>query len=665
MRCEAFRHAEDFSDVAMSPDGEKVAYILRTSAEDVGHFSYRTCVVSVDHDGVGERRSLGTGFRSSAWSSDGSLLVLARPGEHGTGWSLWLSDGEGSSPKRLPGSFGPLSGLRWYPGRRQIGMLEVSAESWHLPASQPIASRSLGHLRDGLGAASSFRRRLLRVDVDSGDVEELVGGDFWVDSFSWSHDGRLAFCAAPTVSLPSQVPNQPGTVRPLALYVADEDGSSARQLAPPEQASRCPTFTLDGGEILFLGLRTFAPGLLRLFSVPASGGDARLLIAGFDRGIVPGGDGGGGALLPTARGDVVFAAREGGSFKVFRATPAPTGRVHTLAGSETESFSRLSGSSTADRLIAVATNSRSSQSIVILEPARSASRVVASRRDLPDDVRTPEPIAFTAPDEMLLHGWLLRGAARDRHPPPLLVDVHGGSFSGAWMAQPDLSRLYQQELCERGWNVLLLNARGSDGYGEAFATAAVGGWGTADAPDYHAVLDELELRGACDPNQVAVTGYSYGGFMSNWLTATSGRFRAAVAGGSICNFVSLAGTSDMGVLLTETDAGVAASADPAEALRRSPIALAAGVRTPTLLLHGADDLRCPIAQAEEWFVALSRARCEVELVRYSGAAHGFLSEGPPAYVIDYGRRLVDWVTRHAAPQGASGSAARSQEPSHG
>jgi dipeptidyl aminopeptidase/acylaminoacyl peptidase len=208
------------------------------------------------------------------------------------------------------------------------------------------------------------------------------------------------------------------------------------------------------------------------------------------------------------------------------------------------------------------------------------------------------------------------------------------------------SRLYQQELAERGWTVLLLNARGSDGYGSGYARAALGAWGEADAPDFHDAIDVLIGQGLVDSDRLAVTGYSYGGFMSIWLTATSDRFAAAVAGGSICDFVSLFGTSDMGWVMSEYDIRVRPDKDPMEALRRSPIGLAGQVRTPTLLLHGEVDHRCPISQAEEWLALLFSLGCEASLVRYPGASHGFLTQGPPSMAADYGNRLVNWVTTH-------------------
>ena len=144
--------------------------------------------------------------------------------------------------------------------------------------------------------------------------------------------------------------------------------------------------------------------------------------------------------------------------------------------------------------------------------------------------------------------------------------------------------------------------------------------------------------------------------MTNWLTATSDRFSAAVTGGSICDFVSLFGTSDMGWAMSEYDIGVRPQEDPLGALSRSPVAQGHGVRTPTLLLHGEADTRCPISQAEEWLALLLSRGCEAALVRYPGASHGFLTQGPPSFAVDYGERLVGWVNRHVlgAPAGGSG-----------
>ena len=110
-------------------------------------------------------------------------------------------------------------------------------------------------------------------------------------------------------------------------------------------------------------------------------------------------------------------------------------------------------------------------------------------------------------------------------------------------------------LAARGWAVLLLNPRGSDGYGEDFFEAVLEGWGVADAKDFLEPLDRLVEEGIADPGRLAVTGYSYGGYMTCYLTSRDDRFAAAVAGGVVSDVTSMAGTGDLGHLLGTLELG--------------------------------------------------------------------------------------------------------------
>jgi dipeptidyl aminopeptidase/acylaminoacyl peptidase len=375
-----------------------------------------------------------------------------------------------------------------------------------------------------------------------------------------------------------------------------------------------------------------------------AGGLVRQLGGALDRGLVTGTANFTGGHPPVAgrRDEVLFCARDGGSILLYATTlGSPT--VTGVAGTDRESIGAVSVSQAGNIIGCVRSLTGGEQQLTILD-RRSGRRAVLATVDPPGPAWPAEPEAFTARDGRVLRGWLIRGRSSGRA--PLLVDVHGGSFSGAWSPIVQPSRLYQQELAEDGWTVLLLNARGSDGYGSDFARAVIGAWGTADAPDFHDSIDELIGRNLVDPARLAVTGYSYGGFMSNWLTATSDRFSAAVAGGSICDFISLFGTSDMGWTMSEYDIGVRPDVNPMETLRRSPVGIGRRIRTPTLLLHGEADHRCPISQAEEWLALLLSSGCEASLVRYPGASHGFLTHGAPSMAADYGDRLVDWMVSH-------------------
>ena len=187
-----------------------------------------------------------------------------------------------------------------------------------------------------------------------------------------------------------------------------------------------------------------------------------------------------------------------------------------------------------------------------------------------------------------MQGWLIRDPSATG-PPPLLLDVHGGPHN-AWNGAADDMHLYHQELAARGWTVLLVNPRGSDGYGEEFYNAVFGAWGEADAKDFLEPIDQLVAEGLADPERLAVTGYSYGGYMTCYLTSHDHRFAAAVAGGVVSDLTSMGGTSDDGALHQRVELGghaVAAGRERYAAM--SPYTPSTRSRTPTLVLHGADD----------------------------------------------------------------------------
>jgi dipeptidyl aminopeptidase/acylaminoacyl peptidase len=162
-------------------------------------------------------------------------------------------------------------------------------------------------------------------------------------------------------------------------------------------------------------------------------------------------------------------------------------------------------------------------------------------------------------------------------------------------------------------------------------------------------VDQLVAEGVADPDRLAVAGYSYGGFMTSWTIGHTDRFKAAVVGAPVVNQESFFGTSDIGMWFAPWEMG-ASLTDGRETFRRlSPINYVDKVTTPTLVLHGEADERCPIGQGEELFTGLVAAgKVPTEFVRYPGGSHMFIAQGRPSHRVDFNRRVVDWVTRHAS-----------------
>jgi dipeptidyl aminopeptidase/acylaminoacyl peptidase len=224
-----------------------------------------------------------------------------------------------------------------------------------------------------------------------------------------------------------------------------------------------------------------------------------------------------------------------------------------------------------------------------------------------------------------------------------VLDVHGGP-TAQWDRAPMIETLL---LVNAGYRVAMPNIRGSIGRGRAWVRALHGRWGDVDAADCHAVLDHLVEAGLADRERLGVLGLSYGGFMANWLVATSGRFAAVVSENGVANQVSAWAGSDCGPEYG-LRAGLGDPLSPdgvARLWRQSPLAHVSSIATPLLLLQGEADHRCPPSDSEQLFVALRRLRRTVEYVLYPESAHTYSATGRPDRRIDRHGRVLDWFGR--------------------
>ena len=221
---------------------------------------------------------------------------------------------------------------------------------------------------------------------------------------------------------------------------------------------------------------------------------------------------------------------------------------------------------------------------------------------------------------------------------PLVMDIHGGP-NGAFY---DSFVPWQQALASSGYLVLAVNPRGSSTYGNAFMRAVLDDWGGEDYLDLMAAVDDVCERGYVDTGRLGIHGYSYGGYMTGWIIGHTDRFGAAVIGAPCTNLYTMYGTSDIGVSFGEPQWGGSVIDAPEKLLARSPITYAKNVTAPALLLHGESDARCPVAQSEEYFVALKRLGKTVEFVRFPGSNHAFPRTGHPRMREEYLARLVAW-----------------------
>ncbi len=594
---------ESIDDVSASPDGT-LAYCLTAIDLEADRARSEWRLAS----SAGDPLPGGAEGRSPRWSPDGGQIACVCEQEDGALLRLHAPDGA------------PLRDLA--PVSRSAGPPAWSPDGTRIAIS--------GAEAPGPGA------RIAIVEVATGATELVPGGDGEDDvAPAFSPDGAtLAFARAA---------RDPGAGGPTSSILAvGAAGGEPRVVATGLSYATCPSWSPDGGSLACFGTREVRLGLedpaMQPWVVPAEGGAARPAAAKVTGVIVRPAEG---PVWSADGSRLHFKEARAGSIDLVEASPGRPARPRPLtAGSHVSAFCALAGG---DRLAYAASTTVDPGGLHLVEAASGQASPLRSTGSLRGRVPALAHRSFRSPHGGALDGWV-QGLRPGGGPQPLAVCMHGGphSFVGTGFQG---GHFHRAVLASRGWAVLTLNSSGSGSYGEEFADSIRGCWGERDLPEHLAAVDELVGEGLADPARLAVVGYSYGGYLAAWAICHTDRFRAAVIGAPIANLESFRRTSDIGAWYTPWEmAGT--EAENQELFRRlSPVNHAGRAATPALILHGEDDLRCPIGQGEELEQRLAAAGAPVELVRYPGADHLFYSRGRPRQRLDYNRRIVEWLER--------------------
>jgi len=252
----------------------------------------------------------------------------------------------------------------------------------------------------------------------------------------------------------------------------------------------------------------------------------------------------------------------------------------------------------------------------------------------------PEFYKYKSFDGLEIEAALLKPLGYDgKSKLPLIALIHGGP-TGAWQ---DSIETWGQLLAAHGYAVFYPNIRGSSGYGEKFIEMNRGDWGGGDYRDVIAGIDDLVARGIVDPEKLAIGGWSYGGYMSEWAITQTTRFKAAVSGAGLSNLISEYGT-EQGPSYDEWFYGLPYEPEKiAGFLNSSPFVHLRNVKTPTLILQGDADPVDPPGQSQELYRGLKRYGVETELVMYPREPHGFREE---KHLLDRLNRILAWYDKH-------------------
>ena len=535
------------SQPALSPDGSRVVYVLRTLDGEGDRNVDELWSVATAGGTPAPADQPAAADTAPAWSPDGSRLAFLREAR------CTCSRPTAASPRRSPTS-------RSARGRR------CGARTATASPSPPLSTRP-----DGTGPLVTTGRRLpgRRCRHVRRDPQPAARGRPRAPATAASSPtvttpasppGRRT--AAPSPSPARSAPTATSPSAPPCTCSTSTTPRPSRGWSPSRTASPAPSRSAPTAQsLLVVGHPALRLGHAHLLRVPLDGGEPVDVTGHLDRNVMPGGPAYPGARpVETADGRLLFAIRDRGCSHLWD----EDGPVLAGAGRVVSGLSVAGGTA----VVALATPTSYGE-IVALDLATGAETVLTDHGRADVELFVREERTFTISDGTEVQAWLVRDPER-QGPLPLLLDVHGGPHN-AWNAAADEMHFYHQELAAKGWAVLLVNPRGSDGYGEAFYDGVQGAWGVADHLDFLEPIDALVAEGLADPDRLAVTGYSYGGFMTGWLTAHDDRFKAAVAGGIVSDLVSEYGASDDGALMGRYELGGPPWERPEEYAAMSPI----------------------------------------------------------------------------------------------
>ena len=436
--------------------------------------------------------------------------------------------------------------------------------------------------------------------------------DFSVESFSFSPDGsEIAFSATTNPDL-----IQGATADVYILKLSDD---AIRKIVSQAGPDNGPRWSPDGKQIVFASAMGREPSFAtntKLAIVPAEGGTPRSVTDSIDESV---------NLLEWKPDGIYFSALQKTASHLFRLDPA-SGKISRLSEPENLMMASTSLSRDGQKLAFGAGSTGSLAEVFVTDTNKFAPRALTSMNEQTKNLTlgTRELVKWKSTDGTDIEGVMIKPADFDPSKKyPLLCIIHGGptGVDRPLLLTPD-TRTYPSDIwAARGAVILKVNYRGSAGYGEAFRRLNVRNLGVGDAWDVISGVDNLIAKGFIDRNRVACMGWSQGGYISAFLTASSDRFVAISVGAGISDWATYYYNTDI-TPFTIHYLGNNPVNDPEIYQKTSPIAYIKKARTPTLIQHGELDRRVPIANAYELRQALEDRGVKVEMIVYKGFGHG-------------------------------------------
>lgn len=613
----------------LSPDGKWVLYTQ--SKVDSAKDGYESKLYMMSSDGEETiqltEQTKGTG--QPAWSPDDRYISFLSKGRSDDGASqIFLLNRKGGEPVQLTSVKGEISAYRWFPDAKRI-LMEIressTADTAKSKVRKPYEIRRYTFKNDSEGYLDERKTHLYLFDVAAKKLDTLTRGTHDETGAVISPDGKR-------VAYVSNITSDPDLNENTDVFLLDIASGTREQVTTYAGENGMPRFSPDGKLLSYTqsttesGFNMYEHSRLWVYDIASK--NTRCLSESLDRSVSNA------AWSPDSRH--IYSTVEDDRRRNILRFDVSKG-THEWVTDALGTYGSLEIGKDG-RMAVLFSDPQTPNEIHIGENGRFRRLTHASRDFLaPIRLAHVSGISCTSVDKNTVNG-LLYLPDSNAHNLPLVLYIHGGPVAQDEFAF-DMTR---QVLSGAGYAVAAVNYRGSSGRGLAFTKSISGDWGNKEVKDIQAVVDHLVRTGVADPARLAISGWSYGGILTNYSIATDRRFKAAVSGAGSSLQLSMYG-SDQYIRQYEEELGKPWR-NPKKWLDLSyPFFKVESITTPTLFMASEDDFNVPVIGAEQMYQAFRSTGIPTELVIYPNQHHGLRV---PSYIVHRHRKHLEWFAKY-------------------